>query len=474
MQQTLQQAALSCLALLLVLLACPAAAQDGMPLAEEHAEAQAETSTGIGGISPPGEEGETDGSFDLSRTVRRGLRLNPQISQARAQLSSRQYGSKSARSALGPDFTAGYAFEHQGREPTVANIPTGSQNRWTFTFNITQPIFQGFRLLSSYQRAALSEEQAQAQLDQAELQLIETVQTNFLDLLKARMDVKNSQDSVARLQSQLQVTSAFYDVGLRPKLDVLQAEVDLATAEQELLTDKNTVDTQMARLNTLIGLPLEKATAYDGELTYRPFQLSLTDCLARAYRQRPDLDIARKAVSIARKDVKIAASEFYPKLEGTYDYSQFGMTPAAQGDQVNETQYSEWSIGANARWTFFEMGENYFAYRETKEQVGALESELANTRLDASFEVKRNRLDLQEAADRISVARKSLEAAREGYRMAVARYQAQVGTNTDVLDAQERVSDAESQLSTALADYQKAMARLYVSMGERNFALNGQ
>ena len=52
--------------------------------------------------------------------------------------------------------------------------------------------------------------------------------------LKSRADVKSNKDSVARLDSQLKVTRAFYDVGLRPRLDVLQAESDLAACRAEL------------------------------------------------------------------------------------------------------------------------------------------------------------------------------------------------------------------------------------------------
>ena len=103
--------------------------------------------------------------------------------------------------------------------------------------------------------------------------------------------------------------------------------------------------------------------------------------------------------------------------------------------------------------------------------MAQLESEEANARQEATFEVKSNHLKIKEAAARISVTRKALEEAREGYRMAVARYQAQVGTNTDVLDAQARVTRSEADLTEALADYQIALSKIFVSMGEKNPSL---
>lgn len=415
-----------------------------------------------------------DAPIDLGAAVDRGLRFNPQIEAARFELTGKGYARYSAMGAMGPSATAGWAYSRADRKPTQSGRVIGARDDWTFTLNVTQPVFRGFGLLSKYQRAKLQEEQATAKLTDAELQLIQTIQTTFLELLKGRMDVKSAEDSVARLRSQLEVTQAFYDVGLKPKLDVLQAEVDLATAEQTLLSAKNDVDTQTARLNTLLGLPLDYGTNYTGELNYLPFQRTLDDCLSRAYKNRPDLEIGRKSVEIAQKDAKIAAADFYPSVDATYDYSQSGNSPEMRGSPYDRTGYTDWSVGAKASWTFFESGKTFNAYREARENVAKIEAELANTRLDASFQVKQGLLNLQEAKDRIGVARKSVTAAQEGYRMAVARYQAQVGTNTDVLDAQSRLSEAETQLSTALADYQKALSGLYVAMGEKNTALSQQ
>jgi len=103
--------------------------------------------------------------------------------------------------------------------------------------------------------------------------------------------------------------------------------------------------------------------------------------------------------------------------------------------------------------------------------VDQMRADEETLRLDAQYDVKSRHLKIAEAAKRIKVSRKAVEQGKEGYRMAVARYQAQVGTNTDVLDAQSRLTSAEADLTSALADYQLALANLYVSMGEENIAL---
>ena len=80
----------------------------------------------------------------------------------------------------------------------------------------------------------------------------------------------------------------------------------------------------------------------------------------------------------------------------------------------------------------------------------------------------KNFLQIDETEKRIAAAKQGLIAAKESYRMAVARYEAQVGTNTDVLDAQSAQTLAEASVNGALSAYERAVAGLYGAIGEKN------
>jgi outer membrane protein TolC len=337
---------------------------------------------------------------------------------------------------------------------------------------VTQPLFTGFKLLSSYQKAALTKDQADANIKYSELTLIKSVQKAFLALLQARSNVKSNKDSVARLESQYKVAQAYYDVGLKPRLDVLQAESDLATAEQNLLKAQNNVLVQTAQLNSLLNLPLNQDTPFVGELTYLPFTMNVQDCLDTAYKQRPDLYMGVKSVQIAERDVKIAASPLYPQIQAQATYTREGNEPNLNvKDKSTSTTPEAMVVGVTASLQAWDWGSTFFGMQAARETVKKLQADLAELRLNVGYEVKTYYLNLQDAAKRISVARTALEASKEGYRMAVARYQAQVGTSTDVLDAQSRVSSAEFNLTQALTDYQSALADIYVAMGIKNLSL---
>jgi len=221
----------------------------------------------------------------------------------------------------------------------------------------------------------------------------------------------------------------------------------------------------------LLNLPLEAPVEYVGELTYLPFGLTLNECLDRAFKGRPDVYIGQKSVQIAEKDQKITGSGLYPQVGADYNYYKKGDDATLRNSNALSNNSKEaWTVGASASWTF-QWGSTYNQYKSAGENVTKMRADLDNTKLNAGFEVKQGLLNQREAADRIGVAKKSVEAARESYRMAMARYQAQVGTNTDLLTAQAAVSTSEAQLSQALSDYETALSTLYVAMGEKNTAL---
>lgn len=407
--------------------------------------------------------------FDMKACVERGLEANPAIVAARAQLSGAEYETGSTFTDMLPSTTMGYGYTHKDREPATAT--SGRRDVWAFHINVSQPLFPGISLLNAFQKGMLQEEQTEAKLEQAELTLIGEIQTTFLGLLQGRMDVKSAEDSVERLKSQLEVTTAYYDVGLKPRLDVLQAETDLASAEQELVKARNRVATREAKLNTLLNLPLEADVEYVGELDERPFAMELKQALTRAYSKRPDIRIGEKSVAIARKDFNIAASDFLPSVDAEWDYYKKGngMDLEENAAQWSHSGQEYWTAGVNMSYSLGAGGATQVLDAlKADENVAQIMAELEKVKLDAGYEVKEALLNIVEARDRIEVAHKSVAAATESYRMALARYQAQVGTNTDVLDAQANVSSSEAELIQALADYQTALSTLYIAMGEKN------
>lgn len=406
------------------------------------------------------------GPVGMAQAVERALVNNPSLGAEEAQSKSSEESRKSRRGAFGPKLGMTYSAVKQERKSEPATSRPPELGTYSWGVEISQPVFQGFRLLTSYQRAAIQADSDRASLRGAELAMTERTQTEFLNCLRAEENARSEREALARLKDQLRITRAFYEVGLRPKLDVLQAEVDVSQAENTLLQAENVRDTAYARLNTLIGLPATARVSYVGQLVHTPFRLSLERCLDLAYRQRPDLYVAAKAVEIAAKDQKLVQSDYYPQIEAYYNINQRGNSPDLQKMGNNGSRSTTWEVGATASWNVFQWGETYYDDKRAGWLVTRMRYEEENLKLNVGYEVKSRLLAVREAEKRITVAERGVAQAREAYDSALARYEEQVGTNFDVLNASSNLTRAQASLTAARADYLTALSQIYVSMGE--------
>lgn len=359
-----------------------------------------------------------------------------------------------------------YSVAKQERDSTVRNAEPPKMGTYSWGVEVSQPVFQGFRLLANYQKAALQADSDKAALRNAELAMTEQVQTQFLNFLRYEESVRSERDALARLRDQLRITMAFFDVGLRPRLDVLQAEVDVRQAENAVIKAENSRDTSLAKLNTLLGFSATAGIGYAGQLAHVPFTRSLEQCLEAAYRQRPDLYMAARSVEIAGKSQQAVQSDYYPQVEAYYNVTQSGNTPDLQKDGASGSRTQTWEVGARATWNAFQWGTTYYADKEAGWLVTKMRYEAENLKLNVGYDIKSKLLAVHEAEKRINVAEKAVEQATEAYNVALARYQEQVGTNFDVLDASSKLTSAQASLTGAKADYLTALSQLYVAMGE--------
>ncbi|MGE4298752.1 MAG: TolC family protein [Desulfovibrionaceae bacterium] len=406
--------------------------------------------------------------YDMEKSVNTALANNPQIKSAQSDVEAAEFNRKSAWAPFAPALSSSYGYTLYDHKQTLKDSPLRDRHLYSATLTLSQDIFTGFKNVSNYDKAKLEKATAEVSVSAQELDLTLAVQQAFLGLLKGREAVRSAQDSITRLESQLKVTQAFYDVGLKPRLDVLQAEVNLAEAQDTLLKAQNEVATQNTRLNTLLIIPVESDVRYVGDLTEVPFTYSLQDCLERAFRLRPDLSISQTAIEIAKKSADVTKSGLYPSVTGDANYNRQGDDPAMNGYEHSSSGFSSWNVQVGASWSVFNWGETWYAWKKAQQAVRKAELDLETLKQNVLYDVKTKHLSILSAAERIKVARKALDSAQESYRMAVARYQAQVGTNTDVLDGQANLSSAEAQLTEALADYKIALANLYVSIGMKN------
>jgi outer membrane protein TolC len=251
---------------------------------------------------------------------------------------------------------------------------------------------------------------------------------------------------------------------MTPKNDLLEAEVALANAKQELVAAENRLQVAYAEFNTLLRRFIDAPVVLEDILTYKHVAQTWESAWEAAKRNRAELKMADLQVTIAERNVQLARKDYTPEINLRANYSKLGDNPNVQGGE-GIIDPDSWHVMLSATWTFWEWGKTRHGVREKLCLLTQAKEKREQAEDDIRLEVKKACLKLRESEKNIFTVKKAIEQAQENLRMNEERYKAQVATSTDVLDARTLLSKTETNYYNALSDYNIAKAQLDRAMG---------
>jgi outer membrane protein len=299
-------------------------------------------------------------------------------------------------------------------------------------------------------------------VETAKLDLVLSVRSGYFNILRAEKFLTVAEQQVKNFEAQLEVTKAFFEVGIVPKNDVLQAEVQLANAKQSLAKAGNDVATAKATFNILLRREINTPLEVVDILVYKAFPLPFEQSLEEALKLRPEIKTAQLNIDQAKESVKIARADFFPtiSLAGGYSRSSDDLDLSGGANFINS-----WQIQALAQFTIWNWGKTAFQVGENKVKVHQAENSKIQEIDSVTLEVKNDYLNMLVAEKNIGTAEKAIEQAEENLRMYEERYRYQVATQTDVLNAVTLLAQARTNYYGALSDFNVAKAQLERAMG---------
>ena len=402
----------------------------------------------------------------LEETIQMALERNLEVQLAKEEVSFAREQNKEARTGFLPKFITEYSYRRPSETTTRlggVTFENEDKNQYRLTGRVQQPLFTGFETLSTYQLANMGLDVAEIQLERVRLDLILQVKEAYLEIVRAVRIREVAEQSVKQLEEGLRVAENFVKVGLRAKVDVLDAQTRLGQAELQLIRAINDIGVAKARLNSILREPIDTPFEVEDILSTEPYQRSYKATREIALQQRPELQEANKNVAIAEKEITLAQSDYYPDITLSANYFRRGDEPNVDGsDNVDR---ENWDIVAGATWTLFEWGKTRYATNQRRARLRQAKDTLEQVKDRIMLEIKTGYLTLQAAGKGIRVAEKQVESAEENFRISQERYKEQVATATEVLDAQTRLTEARANYTDALVIFALARANLIRAMG---------
>ena len=292
-------------------------------------------------------------------------------------------------------------------------------------------------------------------------------QTSYFSLQKADEGVRIGQASVKASLVSYRDARARFNAGVNTKLDVLEAETQLARDRNLLTSNLRLQDEQRHLLARVLDLPQDVIPTAATPL--RPMGLwdsSLQESIVSAYNYREELDQLILDISIHNSQANASLAAVQPVLSfvnSTTAYRSEGQSAKASlseidmGDFINGFQNS---TALTASWRLFDGGRARAEYQRSKQVAQQTRFDFANLRNQIRFEVEQSFFGLRAAIHTIDTTAAEVLAARESLRLSQLRVQAGVGVQREVVNTQRDLTQAELKYANAVNDYNTNLAQL--------------
>jgi outer membrane protein len=412
-------------------------------------------------------------NLSLKDTIEMAIDANLNLKQSREEVKAAEETRKASITRFLPTLSTSYDYLHRNKELTqeLTGIGGGPEfivrpdDQYTFVTSFNQPIFSGFSLINQYRVADLGLDAAEFGEKVTRQDVILDAKNAFYSVLKAEKLLGVAKQRVTQIAAQKDVAENFYEVGMSPLNDLLEAQASLANARQDFIVAQNNLEIARSQFNTILRRPVNAPVKIEDILDYSPFVYDFDYCLETAKENRLEITLADLEVEIAEKEVALAKKDFLPSVNLRGNYTRTGDDYKAKGGE-GITDSASWEIQAVAEWEFWQWGRTHFGVREKLHRLSQAQYRRLQIQDNIELEVKTSFLRTKESEKNIITVEKAIEQAKENFRINQERFKEQVATTTEVLDAQTLLTNTLTNYFNALYDFKISKATLFRSMGQ--------
>ncbi|MFA5162676.1 MAG: TolC family protein [Elusimicrobiales bacterium] len=355
-------------------------------------------------------------------------------------------------------------FELQSIYFDGRQIPMGADNSYALNLGLSQVVWAGGKVRTGIHIAEIYSASAQQQVRQTEMLLSKTVRNLCYNIVLASATAVIEEENLRIASEHLDQIRARYKQGLSSDLEELRQDVEVSNALPPVTKARNLLDTGL--------LTLKKTLAMDSE---RPLALSLAELpsagdgdLDAFYKaaagNRPELISARLQCRMAKEQIQLARSEFYPYVSAFAARQYQGQTNSSFPDG----QQGTWSTNAGLQLniSLYAGGSSKSRVRQAEIAKVQAEKTLEDTERSIRIDVKRAWLNLKEARQRLEAQEGGVGQARKALKAVETRFQNGLSSQLELNDASLALNRAQLLRVEALRDVYVYLADLKWACGQ--------
>lgn len=382
-----------------------------------------------------------------------------------------------------------------------------SNNYYGLNLGINQLIWDFGKTTANINMSKYNWEAAGYDVDNAVLTTIYNVKIAYTAVLAARANTDIYARSVKINELNVERTNAMYEVGLKSKIDLVNAQANLTDAQLNLLQAENYYQNALINLNNSMyyvnapnysikdtetfnfqknySIKNEINVAYDRKnydsdsseakikdgailtsgiekrdilktYNFKPFGYTLDEAIAKAYENRPDIKSLNLVKQASEEALKVIKRGMYPQISASGGYTF-----------MNRSDY-----GANAVGVFAGVDLPAINAMSIKYQIeqGKSYLEIATTNVDllkknVYFQIQNYYVNMKQLEKRIPLMSQKVSQTLLNFELADGRYAVGLGNYIELQQAQLDYNNSQLAFVQSVFDYNQARFYLEQAMG---------
>ena len=360
--------------------------------------------------------------------------------------------------------------------PITTNSRSSSSTTKQLSLNVSLPVYSGGRVRNSRRAAQAAARAAVLTAQQTEQELAAQTIIAYLGVLRGQELLTVADSNLDTSRERRRISGVRFDAGAAARLEVLNADAELAASQQNRIQASNSLAQSKAAVNILLARPPETP------LRVEPIaELSLPSIALPAVARFP---LAEQATAIAQggavpasADLRAVVSEDLPSLLAT----QENLTAAEYNVKAQKSQRKPnigisltgllrdpvgaigrtiLGAGVSLAQTLFDGGRISSQVREANASLDQARLGFVGQQLQVANAIEGSLLTLDSARKKLASTDTAVLSAQEALRAANLAFTAGAGTPLDVTNAQNALLQAQTNAVNARFDVAQAQVQL--------------
>ncbi len=311
-------------------------------------------------------------------------------------------------------------------------VKFGQKKNYALTFQLTQPIFTGGKIVQQYKIAKSVSEISKSNNSKSKQDLIFETEKSYFRVAKLKEKVVLAEKYSQMINKHLSDLQNMYKVGVITKNDILKIKAKVNEAELLKLKANNGLTLSKMDLAQKIGIDLNSnyqiADTLNIDMEKNKFSKAKLDL-----GNRPEIKMAKENVKINKSLLNIAYSSYLPNLVLNANYTY--LKPDIFGGFENEFGDS-WQISLLLQMDLFKWNERGFNTAAAKHRKKAAEEQLKELEEKINLQTTQSLFKYKESMKTVVLAKSYLDQSAENLKMAKGKMLQGMISSSEVLDAE--------------------------------------